>query len=39
MQKQIDDQLANLLLAGQVPEGSQVLVDIAGDAKHLIVSA
>jgi ATP-dependent Clp protease ATP-binding subunit ClpB len=38
MQKQIDDQLANLLLAGQVPEGSQVLVDIAGDAKHLIVS-
>jgi hypothetical protein len=39
MPKQIGGQLTNLLLAGQVLEGSQVLADIAGDAKPLIVSA
>jgi ATP-dependent Clp protease ATP-binding subunit ClpB len=38
MQNQIDDQLANLLLAGKVSDGSQVLVDVAGDQSGLTVS-
>jgi ATP-dependent Clp protease ATP-binding subunit ClpB len=38
MQTQIDDQLANLLLAGRVSDGSQVLVDVASDQSGLTVS-
>ncbi len=38
MQNQIDDQLANLLLAGKVSDGSQVLVDVASDQSGLTVS-
>ncbi|MEO0049086.1 MAG: hypothetical protein RL556_418 [Actinomycetota bacterium] len=39
MQQQIDDQLANLLLAGKVSNGSRVLVDVSIDQTALIVSA
>ncbi|MFM7029488.1 MAG: ATP-dependent Clp protease ATP-binding subunit [Micrococcales bacterium] len=39
MQQQIDDQLANLLLAGKVGDGSAVLVDVAGDGSGLTVSS
>ena len=39
MQKEIDDKLANLLLAGEVADGSFVRVDVAGDASGLQVSA
>ena len=38
MQREIDDQLANLLLAGDVAEGSQVVVDVDGSGDHLTVS-
>jgi len=38
MQREIDDNLANLLLAGDVSEGSQVVVDVAPDQEHLTVS-
>lgn len=38
MQQQIDDQLANLILAGEVHDGSQVLVDVAADGQSLVVS-
>ena len=37
MQQQIDDQLANLLLAGSVADGSLVRVDVAPDATRLSV--
>ena len=37
MQQQIDDQLANLLLAGSVADGSLVRVDVAPDATRLQV--
>ena len=37
MQQQIDDQLANLLLAGAVSDGSLVRVDVASDGNSLIV--
>jgi ATP-dependent Clp protease ATP-binding subunit ClpB len=37
MQSQIDDQLANLLLAGKVSDGSRVLVDVADDGSKLSV--
>ena len=38
MQREIDDQLANLLLAGEVADGSFVRVDVAGDGEGLIVA-
>ena len=37
MQQQIDDQLANLLLAGSIHDGSLVRVDVASDGVKLIV--
>ena len=37
MQQQIDDELANLLLAGAVSDGSLVRVDVASDGNSLIV--
>ena len=37
MQQQIDDQLANLLLAGAIGDGSLVRVDVAADGVQLIV--
>jgi ATP-dependent Clp protease ATP-binding subunit ClpB len=37
MQQQIDDQLANLLLAGEIHDGSLVRVDVAADGVKLIV--
>ena len=37
MQQQIDDQLANLLLAGAIHDGSLVRVDVATDGVQLIV--
>ncbi|MEN9714820.1 MAG: hypothetical protein RJA35_287 [Actinomycetota bacterium] len=39
MQQQIDDQLANLLLAGAISDGSQVLVDVAVGGDGLSVSS
>jgi ATP-dependent Clp protease ATP-binding subunit ClpB len=39
MQKEIDDKLANLLLAGEVEDGSFVRVDVLADATGLNVSA
>ena len=39
MQQQIDDQLANLLLAGKVADGTLVRVDVAADASSLVVEA
>ena len=39
MQQQIDDQLANLLLAGEVTDGSSVLVDVDLDQDKLKVSS
>lgn len=38
MQQQIDDRLANLLLAGTIHDGSQVKVDVAPDGVQLIVT-
>ena len=38
MQREIDDRLANLLLAGDVAEGSQVVVDVDGTGDRLTVS-
>jgi ATP-dependent Clp protease ATP-binding subunit ClpB len=38
MQQQIDDQLANLLLAGTIHDGSMVKVDVATDGVQLIVT-
>ena len=38
MQREIDDKLANLLLAGEVEDGSFVRVDVANDASGLEVS-
>lgn len=37
MQQQIDDQLANLLLAGQISDGSLVRVDVRADSSGLSV--
>ena len=37
MQREIDDRLANLLLAGEVADGSFVRVDVAGDGERLVV--
>ena len=39
MQKEIDDKLANLLLAGVIADGSFVRVDVAGDSQGLQVIA
>jgi ATP-dependent Clp protease ATP-binding subunit ClpB len=38
MQQQIDDRLANLLLAGEIHDGSLVKVDVAEDGVELIVT-
>ena len=37
MQREIDDRLANLLLAGEVADGSFVRVDVAVDGERLVV--
>ena len=39
MQREIDDRLANLLLAGELVDGSQVVVDVAQDKSSLVVAA
>ena len=39
MQKEIDDKLANLLLAGEVADGTFVRVDVAADGSGLQVTA
>ena len=39
MQKEIDDRLANLLLAGEVADGSFVKVDVSGDQNALVVES
>ena len=38
MQQQIDDRLANLLLAGEIHDGSSVRVDVAEGGVELIVT-
>ena len=38
MQREIDDKLANLILDGQVQDGSIVIADVAADEAHLVVS-
>ena len=39
MQKEIDDRLANLLLAGEIEDGSFVRVDVSEDSKSLRVES
>jgi len=39
MQQQIDDQLANLILSGEITDGSSVIVDLAPDGTGLKVSS
>ena len=39
MQREIDDRLANLLLAGELIDGSQVLVDVSQDKSSLAIAA
>ena len=39
MQREIDDRLANLLLAGGLTDGSQVLVDVSQDKSSLAIAA
>ena len=39
MQREIDDRLANLLLAGDLIDGSQVLVDVSQDKSSLAIAA
>jgi ATP-dependent Clp protease ATP-binding subunit ClpB len=39
MQKQIDDHLASLILAGTISDGTAVLVDVAADGSGLSVSS
>jgi ATP-dependent Clp protease ATP-binding subunit ClpB len=39
MQREIDDRLANLLLAGGLIDGSQVLVDVSQDKSSLVIAA
>ncbi|MCF8529080.1 MAG: AAA family ATPase [Aquiluna sp.] len=38
MQKEIDDRLANLLLAGEIGDGSFVKVEVANDQNNLVVT-
>jgi ATP-dependent Clp protease ATP-binding subunit ClpB len=38
MQKEIDDRLANLILAGEVADGSVVIADVSGDQRALSVN-
>jgi hypothetical protein len=38
MQKEIDDRLANLLLAGKIEVGTLVKADVAADSEGLVVS-
>jgi ATP-dependent Clp protease ATP-binding subunit ClpB len=38
MQKEIDDRLANLLLAGKVEDGVLVKADVAADGEGLVVT-
>ena len=37
MQREIDDRLANLILAGEVSDGTSLLVDVADDGAGLTV--
>lgn len=39
MQREIEDRLANLILAGEALDGSMILVDVAADASALSVNA
>jgi hypothetical protein len=39
MQREIDDRLANLILAGEVAVGASVVVDVAMDSSGLTVLA
>ena len=39
MQREIEDRLANLILAGEISDGSLVVVDVAADADSLSVRA
>ena len=39
LQQQIDDKLANLILAGTISDGTAVLVDVAADGTGLSVSS
>jgi ATP-dependent Clp protease ATP-binding subunit ClpB len=39
MQREIDDRLANLLLAGELIDGSQVLVDVSQDKSSLAIAS
>ena len=39
MQIEIDDKLANLILDGQIEDGSIVKADVAADGEHLSVLA
>jgi ATP-dependent Clp protease ATP-binding subunit ClpB len=39
MQREIDDKLANLLLAGEVEDGSFVRVDVANNGEALLVES
>jgi len=39
MQREIDDRLANLLLAGQIADGSVVRVDVSTDQESLVMEA
>ena len=39
MKREIDDRLANLLLAGELVDGSQVVVDVAQGKSSLVVAA
>jgi ATP-dependent Clp protease ATP-binding subunit ClpB len=39
MQREIDDKLANLLLAGEVEDGSFVRVDVSADGQALLVES
>jgi ATP-dependent Clp protease ATP-binding subunit ClpB len=39
MQKEIDDRLANLILAGEISDGSVLVVDVAASKEELMISA
>lgn len=39
MQREIEDRLANLILAGEAVDGSMIVVDVAADASALMVKA
>jgi hypothetical protein len=39
MQREIDDRLANLILAGEIADGSVMVVDVAQGKDELLVTA